>query len=388
MDHESQIGRLLAAARDNPLLEERLLWGSFVCARHRLFYMDTLKCACTTIKWLIAHVEGFQPAPRWMDGEARLETCIHNRAFHPLPSLLRVDEKTAEQALYSGDYLRFCVVRNPYWRLVSSWMSKIRDADPLFGWANAEIRRRQGREKDDRPCGFREFADWVVATNDPQSCNVHWRPQEILLLPAFITYDVTLRTEALGEQLAALFNRVESLRAFDARELLRKYNYNESLPLVDEPLYDEDLAARVYEFYKKDFETYNYARDSWKEPRLGKASASSVEAAALSQIRRRNQLIRLAWSELSEQTDRRKAAALEADRLGEECESLRGILGAEKKEIDNLRRELAAEKSEAQRLRNKLAAAQPRIDHNPLVVQRVAKTWRRLETSIRRRFGL
>ena len=48
-----------------------------------------------------------------MDGEARLETCIHNRAFHPLPSLLRVDEKTAEQALYSGDYLQILRGQEP-----------------------------------------------------------------------------------------------------------------------------------------------------------------------------------------------------------------------------------------------------------------------------------
>ena len=145
MNSQSEIGRLRTEADDAPALEERLRYGSFVGARHRLFYMEAPKCACTALKWLMAHVEGFQPAPVWMDGEARLEMCIHNRAFHPLPSILQVDEKTADRALFSGDYLRFCVVRNPYWRLVSSWMSKIRQGDPLFAWATAAAQKYSGR---------------------------------------------------------------------------------------------------------------------------------------------------------------------------------------------------------------------------------------------------
>jgi hypothetical protein len=366
MNYESRIARLLSGA-DAPALEERFRFGSFICARHRLFYMDTPKCACTTIKWLIAHVEGFQPAPTWKDGEARLEMCIHNRAFHPLPSLLDVDEETADRVLFSGEYLRFCVVRNPYWRLVSSWMSKIRQADPLFFWANAEVHKSLGRQVVGETCGFRQFVNWVLATNDPRSCNVHWRPQARLLRPEDFTYDLTLRTESLSEQLTALFNSVSSLSTFDANELLNRYNYNESLPLVDEALYDEELAMRTYEFYKEDFETYNYARDSWIERRAGNASAKRVEAAALDQIRHRHKLVRAAWSQMTELSEQLKAAAIES-------ESLRGELNVVKGELSDM---TAARD-----------ALQFRLDSIPLSVQKTLRRLRRLKTSIGRRLRL
>ena len=338
--------------------------------------MDTPKCACTTIKWLIAHVEGFQPAPIWMDGEARLEMCIHNRAFHPLPSILQVDEKTADRALFSGDYFRFCVVRNPYWRLVSSWMSKIRQGDPLFAWATAAAQKYSGRQTDEPP-GFRDFANWVLATNEPRSCNVHWRPQTRLLRPKDIPYDMVLKTETLSDQLVALFNRVESLSEFDAAALLKRYNYNESLPLVDEPLYDEALAAGIYEFYKEDFETYGYARDSWTEPRIGKAPAQRVEAAALDHIRHSHQLMQMAWVRMTEQSKQLNAANCE-------CESLRRELSAAKDEAARLSRERAALEGEIRDITAQRDAMEVRIDPIPLAVQRIFSGLQRLATSIRR----
>ena len=266
----------------------------------------------------------FHPTPVWVAGEARLEMCIHYRSIHPLPSLLDIGERSADEVLFGGGYLRFCIVRNPYWRLLSSWNSKIRQADLLFASVNIEIQKFLGREATGGYPTFREFANWVTATNDPHSCNVHWRSQERLLSPEVIPYDAVLKTERLGPRLVTEFSRVESLRAFDIEALLKQYDYNESLPLVGDPPYDEALAAQIYEFYREDFQTYGYSQDSWKEPRAGNASVERVEAVALDQIRRSNQLIGTIWTRATESSERLAQAAWEAKALLAEIDAASG----------------------------------------------------------------
>ena len=325
-----KLSHLIANSGDPPAIAARLRYGSFVCSEHRLFYMETPKAACTAVKWILAHVTGFDRPCVWVDGRPQLEMCIHQRSYHPLPSLLDINERDADEILFGGGYLRFCVVRNPYSRLLSCWSNKIRQGDPLFLPVNLEVNRFCGRETDANPCAFREFAQWVLATNDPLTCDVHWRAQKRLLLPDLVPYDRVMRAERLGGELADLFASNASLRAFDAGELLRRYNFNKSLPLAGEPLFDEDLAARVFEFYKDDFTTYGYDVDSWRRLNARSSTIKEMETVALAHIRRRNLVIKHASAEVDALRNQQAAAA-------KEIAALREQLGAAAVEIAALR---------------------------------------------------
>ena len=74
--------------------------------------------------------------------------------------------------------------------------------------------------------------------------------------------------------------------------MLSRFQYNESLPFAQSGLYDEDLASRVADYYKNDFEAFGYDQDSWraitdKRP----LTFSELETASLAAIQHRNALI-------------------------------------------------------------------------------------------------
>ena len=280
----------------------RLRYGSFVSDKHRIIYVETPKAACTALKWILATIEGHQVHLVHCKPETRLEMCIHHRKVHPLPCLNDFDDHRVREMLNS--YRTFCVVRNPYSRLVSAWANKIRLREPGYEDVCKDVAAHAGSPGAE--ITFTDFAKWVVETNDPATCNAHWRSQKQLLYPDIIDYKHVLKVETLLLDLQLLFASIPSMRNFSAGALLSNCHSNESVPLSYGELYDRQLAARVREFYAEDFATYDYDEKSWealssrREP-----SFEEMESAALSAIRQRNTLI----AHLAKEVDAARAQA-------------------------------------------------------------------------------
>jgi hypothetical protein len=273
-------------------VNQRLMYASFVSTKQRLLYVETPKAACTALKWILAHIDGYKVPLVVKEFETQLEMCIHYRDVHPLPSLNDFNEQQANEILKHPSYRRFSVVRNPFTRLVSAWANKIRQAEPGHRNICLAIFKHAGRDESVAAPTFREFANWVLETNDPTKCYTHWRSQKHLLYPDLIDYGFVLKVENLSSDLQQLFNSASSTKEFDAKALLSKYNYNESLPLNYDDLYDRRLAERVSDFYADDFATYGYDKNSWTSlSTKGNSSVAELEAAALKAIRQRNKVI-------------------------------------------------------------------------------------------------
>lgn len=290
---------------DPAKFRRRMRYASFVCAQHRLLYIETPKAACTSLKWVMAELAGKTPVLTAMGFETQLEMTIHFRDIHPLPALTDLPRREAEQVLKGDGYLRFCAVRNPYTRLIAAWSNKIRQIEPGYGETCAAIRVFHGDRGVQRAPSFREFALWVVSTCDPDASDGHWRPQFNLLHPQIIDYDFVLKTESLGADLQKVFDASPTLQRADARSMLSRFRYNESLPFAQANLYDEDLARRVASYYKDDFEVFGYDLDSWRNiVDRRPLTFSELEAASLSAIQNRNALIEALVAKKSKKSTR------------------------------------------------------------------------------------
>ena len=225
--------------------------------------------------------------------ESQLEMSIHDRRVHPLPSLHDLPENQIRQVLFDSSYRRFCIVRNPYARLVSAWVDKIRQVEPAFELICCEILRHARNAERHAVPTFREFVSWVVETNDPNSCDIHWRPQQNLLYPDLINYGFVLKFEDLYNDLQRFFDSDSSTRGLNAKQLISSNRYNGSLPANLSGLYDPSLVEQVSKFWASDFSVFDYDATSWLEFRAKVGpNYTELESSALSAIRARNAVIR------------------------------------------------------------------------------------------------
>lgn len=275
---------------DPKAFRSRMRYASFVSTKRKLLYVETPKAACSSLKWVMAALDGPLPTPVAKGGETQPEMAIHYRDVHPLPAVTELPPETGKGILLSGAYRRFCVVRNPYTRLLAAWSNKIRQIEPGYAADCAEIHRFHGRsERHDAP-SFRDFALWVVASN-PDTCNPHWRAQTKLLYPQIVPYDFVLKTETLADGLQAVFDAGAETKALDARALLERFRHNESLPFDQSGMFDEELAAKVAAHYAEDFTAYGYDVESWRSVAKKPPTFEALEAAALAAIQHRNRVI-------------------------------------------------------------------------------------------------
>lgn len=309
MSNESPIASLSwleQAQADNRLsgysieqIKKRLAYGSFVGGDFRYVFMETPKAACSSMKWIIADLEGREVEAKHFGTESSKSMIIHFRPSHNITSLAKLDGKQISRIFKDTGTVRFCVVRNPYSRLVSAWADKIRQKEVGYGqfWSKIAAHFRLPAP---RCPSFREFALWLTKTQTQSICNPHWRPMSYLLLPELLDYTHVLHTENLAEGLQSVLDIIAPGK--NATELLQKHRVNESLPVDWQACYDEETAHKVARFYKADFDRYGYSLDSWKPAPKPKASPkqeleilrnrlAQYESAALEAVRSRNETI-------------------------------------------------------------------------------------------------
>jgi hypothetical protein len=101
--------------------KSRLAYGSFVADSGNYVYLETPKAACSTMKALLMELAGRQlPKPGALTVERVMHFNMHHKRIHQFKSLSDLDPEDALAMLVSPEVVRFCVVRNPYARLVSA----------------------------------------------------------------------------------------------------------------------------------------------------------------------------------------------------------------------------------------------------------------------------
>jgi hypothetical protein len=221
------------------------------------------KVGSTTIKRLL--VEGLQTlgaGPML----SRLWPINHTRRY------LTASLSDHWHLLRHPEHYRFITfVRNPYARLISAWKDKLAaDGESPTARsvrkATAEVRRFAARHR--LPGGgrgsaipFTTFVAYVESQAEGRR-DQHWDTQRSVLLTDLIPFSRVFRMEtefAVG--VTEILTRLGLSPAWAAERLKRPQNASRK---PSQPVFDEELADRVYRCFEADFEQFGYDRESWR----------------------------------------------------------------------------------------------------------------------------
>jgi hypothetical protein len=256
----AMIGPLLFADRT---VLDWLRYGSYVDEGRRILYVETPKCGCSSIKYLLLGNAGlhFNPLAR----QTRLDMMIHDREQNPLPPLTAFPAERLEQILQGDGWYRFCVIRQPAERFFSAWRDKIFLVEPgMEDYLPPDDRR------------FVEFADFyrrVVTSEDPATCNVHWRAQTALLLPDQIAYSRIYDIAELDQLPGQLRSHLAAQGIEAAIPELKRVN--ESYSIAPDGFLTPEVLDGLRQFYRADIERFAFA-----DPKVGWAERRSAAGIA------------------------------------------------------------------------------------------------------------
>jgi hypothetical protein len=230
-------------------------YNSRASRSRRFLCMTTPKVACSTVKRTLHVLEGLPLTPWWESHDGGTE--------------MRLEAFTTDEVvemLESPEWFRFAFARDPYARLFSAWKQKVAERrDTQYQPLHELIHERYGYVRQEgRPdplIAFRDFADYIVTgADDFYRLDSHWSAQVDVIHHDLVRFDEIGRFESIVEDFLRILVRLDAPP--EVLELAGEItNSTVQVPLA--AAYDRDLADRVYEHYRRDFEAFGYPRDGW-----------------------------------------------------------------------------------------------------------------------------
>jgi hypothetical protein len=216
---------------------ERFNSAIFISPKRDFLFTKNEKCGSNTARMTLQHLAAEKPLPpNFRDV---------NRWTAPMlqPSDIRL---TRVEDLNGMIPFKFAIVRNPYARLLSCYMSK------FAGKPKPTLGKRLGTES------ALSFPDFVarVCRQEPLEMDPHWRVQYLNIYCDRLHYDYFVRFERYEEEFNELMLRffgrtgIRSVRKGAKRAELKLGEY-----------YTAELALAVRDKYAIDFETFGYSTD-------------------------------------------------------------------------------------------------------------------------------
>lgn len=225
---------------------EDFVHSTYLSFKHQYFYGESPKTGCSTIKKVLIQAE----LGRRIDfGNPEF---IHFREFNPF---LKIQQVGALQHYFKReDIFKFCFVRNPYIRLLSCYLDKIKRDK----YQSQQIKTQLGWAADaKRIVSFEEFVD-VVTGQAVEDMDQHWRVQYDQTYQSNIEYDFIGRFENFEQDFRFILGHlgIDPEAYFDV-EVSHATQASENL----EAYYSPALAAKVYQKYQIDFEYFGYNKE-------------------------------------------------------------------------------------------------------------------------------
>jgi hypothetical protein len=332
-----------------PLVYWHLAYASFYSERLRLHYIATPKAACTALKWWFAALEGI--AFTGVDGrdswESEPELLIHDLVQKAAPHIQSFDPRALERACADESVFRFALVRNPFTRIFSAWLSKlaIQEANQVAAYADADFLRLPITDCETLAIAFEGFLRHLAEHEAPDAWrNAHWAPQNRLLAPERIAYSRIFPVEDMPGVMSTLSAHLAHYG--QVSPALGRYNEN-LLPYSSQYLTPTSIQL-IARLYAEDFAAFGY--DPQVPPSGHSLSADQVRAtlSVMPHLIGRNRR----WGELHQVLAEERAAHAVT---GADRDALSAAVQTQWRELADLRGELADLRGEREALTEEIA---------------------------------
>jgi hypothetical protein len=236
--------------------------ATYVMPRFKAVYVSVPKAACTSLKWLVADLQG-EKAERFersLSREVTRAMTIHRRSMWQHTPMLHElsDEQLAEIAPENGWFI-FTVVRHPSARLFSAWQSKFLLREPRWEHDLGEVPwfPRVPRRTEDV---VEDFGRFVRSIDEDPGQQVmrdrHFRPQVELITADRTPYSRVYGTKEIP-QLLRDFDAHLRAQGWEGELRLRRSNETPLAPIA--ALFTPDVKAALQHRYAGDFEAFGYS---------------------------------------------------------------------------------------------------------------------------------
>ena len=218
-----------------------------VLPQQRVLFLPMPKAACTSVLWALAGLAGMTPED--FEGstlpEPSAALTVHDmNAWAPDHRFSRYER----EEILGDDWLRFTVVRDPWHRLWSAWVSKLLLREPRFVAVHGE-QPWFPREPESAAAIVEDFRRFVAAVGAGEAEDVHWAVQHELSSQLPLTH--VGRAERLGDTMRLLYEHVGAEPAPAGRR-------NASPLALPDGAYDAEAAETVRQAFAADIEAFGY----------------------------------------------------------------------------------------------------------------------------------
>jgi hypothetical protein len=235
--------------------------ATYVMPRYKAVYVSVPKAACTSLKWLVADVQG-ERAERFhrsLSREVGRAMTIHRRGmWQHTPMLHELDESKLDAIAPENGWFIFTVVRHPSARVFSGWQSKFLLREPRWehDMGGEPWFPRVPESTQDVVEDFGRFIASIDKKRDQQVMrDRHFLPQADLITADRTPYSRVYTTREMPQLLTDLEAHLRR-HGWDGTLKLRRSNETPLRPIA--ALYTDEVRAAIERIYARDFQTLPY----------------------------------------------------------------------------------------------------------------------------------
>lgn len=218
-----------------------------ISLKHKFLYAQTPKVASSTLKHTL-HIFALEGSGVDVSHIPRHPGPVMSPFIKPF----QLPDDMLAEVLFGNEFKRFCFVREPYGRILSSYLDKIcGNAKEKKG-----ILRNLGRDVEDmeQEVTFTEFVE-LISEFPSRKMDHHWRPQFDILRPDKVSYDFVGRLENFDEDTVKL----EGIIGIPLCEKLKAVvPHKTAASSKVAQYYDDHLKSLVKKRFEADFVSFGY----------------------------------------------------------------------------------------------------------------------------------